>query len=125
VNTYLKELKKITKARRAFLLLGFGTSMFWLFCLFLWPANWADSHGYNQLGYLMLASVIHLLAGAVLFGAARAEFVPLAFALSVLCAPIMHFVGSFTEFPVCLLFFVLPAIATFGTGIRSFIRKPD
>ncbi|MEQ1752474.1 MAG: hypothetical protein ABL974_23835 [Prosthecobacter sp.] len=115
---------KATTLRWMLILLGCFAQLLWLWCLFWFPKEWSDQHGYNQLAGLIFSSLAHLVIGSLLLAAAYAKMMTYAFAASVAAAPISHYIGASQEPPVCDIFFVAPALFILVFGLHESFSKP-
>jgi hypothetical protein len=106
------------------ILLGCAAQLLWLWCLFWFPKEWSDQHGYNQLAGLILSSLAHLVMGSLLLAAAYAKMMTYAFAASVAAAPISHYIGASQEPPVCDVLFIAPALFILVFGVHECFSKP-
>ena len=96
---------------RLALVVTFLVTSVWMFGLFLFPAAWQDRHGYNQLGFLIIASGLHVPVGLVmwLFTAWKSR-VSQEFVYLVVITPAVHVVGAALDTPWCFVPFVGPSV---------------
>jgi hypothetical protein len=102
--------------RLAFVSLAEATTFVWLWCLFAYPDEWRDPHGYNQLVALMLASFLHMVVFVPLTAVFALGQVSFVLPLLLNLAPIGHMLGSFTPEPVCWAMLVGPSVAIMIAG---------
>ena len=115
---------KVMTLRRMLIMLGFSAQLLWLWCLFWFPKEWSDQHGYNQLAGLIFSSLAHLVIGSLLLAAAYAKIMTYTFASSVAVAPISHYIGASQEQPVCDVLFIAPALFILVFGVHECFSKP-
>jgi hypothetical protein len=114
--------------RMVLVLIACAVTMLWLGVLFEFPEKWKDRHGYNQLGWLVITSGLHIVMGAILGIASVHGVVRVWFAAVVGLAPIGHLAGSPFEIPWCIVLFVVPSAAIIVAGYfelrRSSLASP-
>jgi|GEM_PF-5550836 hypothetical protein len=115
---------KAMTLRWMLILLGCSAQILWLWCLFWFPKEWSDQHGYNQLAGLILSSLAHLVISSLLLVAAYAKMMTYAFAVSVAVAPIFHYIGASQDQPVCDILFIAPALFILVFGLHESFSRP-
>lgn len=109
--------------RLILVLVACAVTMLWLGALFAFPESWKDRHGYNQLGWLVIASALHIVMGAILGIASAFGIVRVRFAAIVGLAPLGHLAGSTFEIPWCIVLFEVPSAAIFVAGYFEYRRS--
>lgn len=97
----------------------------WLASAFYFPDWLRGEEGINELICHIAVNMCLLCFGIFLClraGVGQSSFM---FAISVLMAPLFHLIGSATELPVCLVFFVAPSLIIFYVGYLEIKRNSN
>src|SRR6187401_2560835 len=103
----------------ALVLFAWLAPIFWLWALFLFPNAWQDHEGYHQLVWLIAISGAHFLVGALLCVFAGLGVLRFRLALSVMLAPLAHYLGASEKVPWCLILFLAPLVLTLIFGVTE------